>query len=168
MMVLYPLFPPFSYLEHAMISTTHGPFAAPQTSDTEVAVDTEPGFLYQLWSGNLGLARTYWVYLVVGGGLVELAMYGLWQAIFYYELLPYVDEVPVLFRGFVALAESMPVFVPWAYNLFVCVGLWRAAGKYQGPWIWKAWASLVALVQLVSGPIILVTQTWIIISALLG
>lgn len=72
----------------------------------------------RLWNGRYGLAKTYWLWGVAAGLAWSIAL----------SLIA--PESPA------ALAA---VCMAVAYNIVTSVGIWRAAGVYQGP---KAWAIL--------------------------
>lgn len=87
----------------------------------------------RLWLGCLPLADAFWTWAVLGGLVVNLASSALclWLVV--------VD------RPVVALAVGYLPSVP--YNVVVCVGVWRAAARYQGP---REWANLARAVTLVA------------------
>lgn len=71
-------------------------------------------FVRNLWSGNFGLARTYWYY----GFVIN---HGFWLLIFFAQ---------GLFGDLIALPF---VLINLAYSVIWSVGTWRAAGRYNGP-----------------------------------
>jgi len=81
------------------------------------------GFLSKLVNGDLGLAKTYWLFGVVGGQLTTLL------------LLVITDEALMLVYTFVCVA----------YQIAVLIGIWRAATKYKGPKYWAVLAKLAAV-----------------------
>ena len=73
-----------------------------------------------LWKGEIPLARTYWLYFVVIGTLLEL------------PLRIYPSRAAYYLPG---LSIYAPLFFP--YFPFIFVALWRAAVKYRGPIVWS-------------------------------
>lgn len=76
-----------------------------------------------LWKGEIPLVRTYWLYFVVIGSLIELPL----------NLIHHPSES--LSTALVIYAAALFPYFP-----FIFVALWRAAGKYQGPIIWSVLA----------------------------
>lgn len=96
-------------------------------NDSETA---EKGFFGKLSNGDFGLAKTYWLYGVLVGFIVNIAM------------------KPITSIGllvFVMLAYT-------AYEIPVIMGTWRAANKYEGSKIWV----VLAKIAVVLGAIMLV------------
>jgi len=81
-------------------------------------------FVRNLWSGNFGLARTYWYYGVV-------INHGFWLLIFLSQ---------GLFGDLVALPF---VLINLAYSVIWSVGTWRAAGRYSGSKVLSAVAKMI-------------------------
>lgn len=109
--------------------------------ETTANDSTEKGFLWKLANGDFGLAKTYWLYGVLVGFIVNIAIKPITSA-------------------------SLLVIVMLAYTLYeipVVMGTWRAADKYQGSKIW----ALLAKVAVVLGAIMLVF-TWFVIVGLLS
>ena len=77
-------------------------------------------FLVRLWNGDAGLAKSYWLWGVVAGFAWGVAL-------------------GVIKPGPGSAAAQILVSLMAAYFVFVYVGIWRAANKYQGK---KAWATL--------------------------
>lgn len=69
----------------------------------------------KIWRGDSGLAVTYWIYGVVGS-----ALFG----------------IPFRFVKPGSPVAIITVILFSAYFIWVSVGIWRAANKYQGPKIW--------------------------------
>jgi hypothetical protein len=76
-----------------------------------------------LWKGEIPLVRTYWLYFVVIGTLLELPL----------QLYPSRADYSLLGLNIYAL-----LFFP--YFPFIFVALWRAAVKYRGPLVWSVLA----------------------------
>jgi flagellar FliL protein len=89
-------------------------------------------FFITVWQGDWGLAKTYWILVVLGNLL------------------------------WFALNPSMKAGVPlWAligvitfYHIWAFVGIWRSAGKYKGPIAWRylsRGATLIGAMYLIAG-----------------
>ncbi|KIH77251.1 hypothetical protein SAMN05660860_02161 [Geoalkalibacter ferrihydriticus] len=89
----------------------------------------ERGFWGRLAQGEFGLAKTYWVYNVVVGIAANLIA----------------NEITSL----ASLTLFMALYVP--YQATVLMGIWRAAGTYQGLKIW----AMLARAAVVLGSILL-------------
>lgn len=90
---------------------------------------TEKGFFGKLANGDFGLAKTYWLYWVVVGIVVNI-------------ISNVVTSIGVL---------VILMLVYTAYAIPVIMGTWRAANKYQGSKIW----AILAKIVIVLGTIIL-------------
>jgi hypothetical protein len=88
--------------------------------------------LRRLWSGDMLLARAFWVYAALGGVAVNLV-----TSILFLVLLS--SDWPVA-----ALVAGYGVAVP--YNTVALVGVWRAAGRHEGK---RAHADLARLITLI-------------------
>ena len=82
----------------------------------------QKGFFGKLINGDLGLAKTFWLYGVV----LELVV------------MTFLRPKPYL-SLFIAL-----MFINDAYLVVLMMGIWRAANKYKGLSIW-AWLSKIAV-----------------------
>jgi len=78
------------------------------------------GFFSRLVNGDFGLAKTYWLYGVAVGIVIN----------FLSRIVPSLG----------ALAVILVLAIP--YQVMVLLGVWRAADKYQGR---KAWAILAKI-----------------------
>ena len=96
------------------------------------------GFFKKLSSGDFGLAKTYWLYGVVVGVVVNLA------------------TKPVTSAGLLVV-----ILLAYAvYEAMVLMGVWRAASKYQGLKLWAVLAKIaVVLGVLMLAVTILATLT---------
>lgn len=82
-----------------------------------------------LWHGRAGLAKTYWAYGVIGGGLWGIPL------------------------ALVTPGSSMAIMLLLAliaYFMLVNTGIWRAAGQYTGSPIWALLAKVHAVVGYLS------------------
>ncbi|ABA57433.1 hypothetical protein Noc_0921 [Nitrosococcus oceani ATCC 19707] len=103
-------------------------------------INNERGFFEKLANGDFGLAKTYWVYGVLVGMVVNLLS----------NFIPSIG-------GFVIF-----IIAYTAYEIPVLMGTWKAANKYRGR---KFWAVL-AKTAVVLGVIMLVAGLLSIISSL--
>lgn len=96
-----------------------------------------------LLNGDLGLARTYWLYGILVGTLFGLAI-----------------------RIFIAAGElaasGIVTFISLSYSAVVLIGIWRASEKYSGPKVW----STLAKVATVLGWLQIVIAIFAILAAL--
>lgn len=85
-------------------------------------VQPQVGFmdkLKPLWRGEITLRQAFWNWVVFGGLIVNVTTTVLFLGLITLDL-------PWLALG-VGYGLSLP------YNLLALVGVWRAAGRYQGP-----------------------------------
>lgn len=89
---------------------------------------TEKGFFWKLINGDLGLAKTYWIFGVLGGSVISTA------------------------SGFIDSIAALVVYIAIhaAYNAVVMLGVWKAAKKYQGRKIWATLAQVMVILVAVS------------------
>lgn len=76
------------------------------------------GELRRLWSGEMPLVRAFWTYAVLIGVAVNMVTSALFLVLIASE------------RPLAALVAGYAVSVP--YNAVAAVGVWRAAGRYDG------------------------------------
>ena len=96
--------------------------------------------IVDLWRGDLSLGRAFWLWGIVGGGVVSL--------------LSTLLALMIVAAGAPAWL-AVPVFaahIPW--NLVLLVGVWRSAGR---PGVSRAAANIARLVIL----------TWVVVLSLL-
>lgn len=79
----------------------------------------------KLSSGDFGLAKTYWLYLILNGVLI--------------------NAVTNLITSFWILSIVMPVWL--VYHSTVLLGTWRAAEKYYGFILWSILAKIVVVLN---------------------
>jgi len=96
--------------------------------------------LRRLWSGEMPLARAFWVYAALGGIAVNLVTSALFLALI-------AAEWPLA-----ALVAGYGVSVP--YNVAATVGVWRAADRHDGD---RTHADLARLVTLIGMALLTVT-----------
>lgn len=91
------------------------------------------GFFKAMWRGDLGLAKTYWLWGVLVGGIggnIALAALVLLYAVV----------------GGKALALFGAAWIAWVvYAAINAVGIWRAATKHQGNPVWAFLAKLAVV-----------------------
>ena len=75
--------------------------------------------LRSLWLGKLPLSEAFWTWAISVGLLVNIATSALFLAMI------------TAYRPWAALLFGYALSVP--YNLLAVVGVWRSAGRYQGP-----------------------------------
>ncbi|NOR68935.1 MAG: hypothetical protein GQ532_04455 [Methylomarinum sp.] len=85
-------------------------------------------FFSQLKNGDLGLAKTFWLYWIGAGFLLNLISF-------------VADPLGPIFAIVLAVINL-------SYNMFIMFACWNAATKYKGPKIWK-WLMKTVVVLLV-------------------
>lgn len=102
-------------------------------------VNNEKGvmaFMQQMRSGELGLAKTFWLYGVLGSVV--------WQIMFVSTML---FVVPAFIIG--------PL---WIYYIVInLIGVWNAAKTYQGPGIWSILAKIAVALNILMIAIMIIT-----------
>jgi hypothetical protein len=88
--------------------------------EPQINADSQKGFLGNLISGNFGLAKTYWVYGVLGAVIVSI---------------------------FLELADFNAMYIAvlllyFVYHIIVIIGIWRASAKYEGAKAWRVLARI--------------------------
>lgn len=113
-----------------------------ENENTTNGIDgTQKGFFAKLKNGDFGLAKTYWLYGVLVGVILNIV------------------TRPITSTGLLVIV----VLIHTAYRILVIMGIWRAANKYKGSKIW----AILAKIATVFGTIILVVEL-IVIAKLLG
>lgn len=75
--------------------------------------------IFKLWRGELPLAEAFWTWAVFWALCINIT-----AKVFFLMLITFDQLWFALFVGF---------GVPVPYNLLVLVGVWRSAGRYDGP-----------------------------------
>jgi hypothetical protein len=88
----------------------------------------EKGFFGKLSNGDFGLAKTYWLYGVLAGFIVNIAM------------------KPITSIGLLVCV----MLAYTAYAIPVIMGTWRAANKYKGSKIWEILAKIAVVLGAIS------------------
>lgn len=94
------------------------------------AVDPSIGRIANLFEGNYGLPKTYWLYGVVLGLVIGLTVGG---------VIGLSKSATVALLGLVLI---------WAYQVFMTIAIWNAATKYPGSKVWSVLARLATVVGL--------------------
>ncbi|MDD4929608.1 MAG: hypothetical protein PHP85_10055 [Gallionella sp.] len=102
--------------------------------------DAFSSFVENLFTGNLGLAMTYWVYGVLGGIVWVVAIFSL-------NPEPEGDLIKLVWGLFAC------------YYFVVYVGVWKAANKYIGSKVWAVLAKFAVIV--VALPIAIHLLKWL-------
>ena len=91
------------------------------SNTTEV---TDKGFIKQLIDGDFGLAKTYWLYFVLGSNL-------LWLLLMF----------PISSSSLGLIVVSMLAAI--VYAIVVLTGVWNSASRYTGSKIWSVLAKII-------------------------
>lgn len=95
---------------------------------TNINQHSTKGFIKKLIDGDFSLAKTYWLYGVVGSIVLNLFL-----------LLP-------------TMSGSMPLLVSAglisiAYAIVVLTGIWNSASKYTGSMFWSVLAKIIVVLN---------------------
>ena len=94
-------------------------------------VDNNKGFYQNLWEGNYSLGRTYWLYGVIGNVLAYM---------FAWVVMIFLPS-PV---------EPFALILPLIYGFMVLIGVWNAASKYNGFFLWAWLARIIVACNVVT------------------
>lgn len=94
----------------------------------------------RLWRGDAPLSRAFWEYAIGYGTLAHVATTGLAYG-------TYVAGIPLWLAAVV-------FFIAAPYTLLVAVGVWRSAGRYQGPAKWALAARVGVLAWAVAATLL--------------
>jgi hypothetical protein len=97
-------------------------------STTKGTGSSEKGFFSKLADGDFGLAKTYWLYGVLVGVIVNIVSKA-------------ISSVSVLL---------VFMLVYTAYEVPVIMGTWRASGKYKGPKVWAVLSKIAVILGIIS------------------
>jgi hypothetical protein len=90
--------------------------------------------LQALWNGELPLAVAFWHYAIVWGLAINIATSVM-------TMVAVLADLPAWLL--------VPVYIqPTPYNILALVGVWRSAGRYEGPRKWADLARLATLVEM--------------------
>ena len=105
------------------------------------------GFLKKLKDGDFGLAKTFWIYNILIGVVVQ----------FMYAIIESIEPSTSMFLMMIAVSIIVVI-----YGIICMIGLWKAASKYIGTRVWpvltKIWiifviiSSIATFTNEVSGP----------------
>ena len=101
----------------------------PQISSNTSEV-TAKGFIKQLIDGDFGLAKTYWLYGVLGSIAMNLLL-----------------MFPILSGSLVLIVVAMLASI--AYAIVVLTGIWNSASRYTGSKIWSVLAKIIVGVNVI-------------------
>ena len=85
-----------------------------------------------LWSGRTPLPRAFWRYAICYGTLLNL--------------VTTIASLAALSMGAAGLVALALHFMALPYNLFTVVAVWRSAGHYRGPAIWRPLSRIAVIV----------------------
>ena len=91
------------------------------SNTTEV---TDKGFIKQLIDGDFGLAKTYWLYFILGGMAINLLLF-----------------FPMSSSSLGLIVVSMLAAI--VYAIVVLTGVWNSASRYIGSKIWSVLAKII-------------------------
>jgi len=103
----------------------------PPGPGTGEAVDPSLGRIANLFEGNYGLPKTYWLYGALAGIVLGLVL-GL--------------TISITKSVLVAL---IAIILLWVYQVFITIAIWNAASKYPGSKVWAVLARLGTVVGIV-------------------
>ncbi len=96
--------------------------------------------LRRLWRGDLPLSQAFWNWAVIGA----IAVNGLTSILF----------LTLIMNDYIVTAFVVGYVLSVPYNVFVTVGVWRSAGRYQGD---RRWADLARIVTVAAMTILSLT-----------
>ena len=85
---------------------------------------TAKSFIKQLIDGDFGLAKTYWLYFILGGMAINLLLF-----------------FPMSSSSLGLIVVSMLAAI--AYDIVVLTGIWNSASRYTGSKIWSVLAKII-------------------------
>jgi hypothetical protein len=83
----------------------------------------------RLWRGEVGLARTFWIYGVVISAILSQLAFRL-------------NVIRPPRSAWIDVAAPAVTVLSGVYLLFVAVAVWRSADRYPGPAVWPILAKL--------------------------
>ena len=109
------------------------------------------GFLKKLKDGDFGLAKTFWIYNILIGAVIQFIFVG----------MDVIIESEESSASMLLMVVAISIIVV-IYAIICLIGLWKAASKYTGPRVWpvltKIWIVFAIIVNVaiftneVSGP----------------
>ena len=89
--------------------------------------------LYNFWYGRIKLWKSYWILGELVNALIIILIFNI--EIFYFKNSELSNYLPFLsFNNFHFINKIL--IITW--TIFITVGIWRSAEKYQGSFIWIA------------------------------
>ena len=92
------------------------------------AADPTLGRIANLFEGNYGLPKTYWLYGTLAGLVLGLVLGGV---------------IAITQSALVAL---LSLLLLWAYQAFITIAIWNAAKKYPGSKVWAILARVATVI----------------------
>ena len=89
--------------------------------------------LARIWRGEIGLAKTYWVWIMLVGTSI------LWTMMLISQLL--YEFTGALFIVALKMAFSL------IFSVVLVVSVWRSARNYEGPWRWRVLARVACVLS---------------------
>jgi hypothetical protein len=103
-------------------ATDRGTSAGTLEAEKTIAHPVGRSFMSKLIQGDYGLAKTYWLFGVLGNIVMSLP-------------LPFIAEELIL-------VLYLPLL---SYSVVVLIAVWRAANRYQGPKYWSILAKIATV-----------------------
>ena len=107
-----------------------------ENNDAVISEPVKANFLVRLFSGEISLPVTYWVFGILLGSFVP----GLFEEVVKRN---YVEIIQVKSSGLVL--KGFFWFIV-AYNIFIMIAIWRSAGKHSGKKIWSGLARVAVVI----------------------
>lgn len=103
-------------------------------------VGSMPSIFKALWRGEIGLAKTTWLYGPVGAVILALPVEILRDSYLWFENFSGYGE-PGLGPRLLYIASNRGVTV---WIMFICVAMWRSASTFNGRYDWAFIAKIFA------------------------
>ena len=94
--------------------------------------------LIKFWNGDITLWKSYWIVGELLNSLVIIIIFNI-ELKFYNNLL-FFQKIPYMSFNNLHLTSKFLVII-WSF--YITVGIWRAAEKYKGKFIWIALTLIV-------------------------
>jgi hypothetical protein len=117
--------------------------AGAPTSKSPHTTHAKTSLLKRLWRGEISLGKTFWLYGFLGSNLFVLACFIVLLASAAYVHGNYTDAV------LVAMLRA-PTFGV-IYGIFICICIWRSAGRNRALGFWGVAARIFCLTPLIGG-----------------
>lgn len=143
------------YLQEEVHSQSAKPGPEPHSGSAELPIDRIKGFFGKLSRGDYGLAKTYWLYVVllpgVFGALFQFSAMRVLPAPVFEEFSA--DEflrLTLLNAAKTSVASAIFSIILLPYYIAAYVGVWRAASRYEGRRLWSVLAKVVCVLAATS------------------